>query len=118
MRLTSEFFVSALLRRVANSGGFAAVLRRGFAEAGAIFIVQLHADGTSTFLAPASQSSFGAAKPQDRLFQIVATGLDPHQVSDRIDREGRFDPDLWVVEIEGVDGRLETFIDLATAEGR
>ena len=40
MRLKSELFVSALLRRVFNLGGYAAVLRKGAEDAGAIFIRQ------------------------------------------------------------------------------
>ncbi|MEP2580565.1 MAG: DUF1491 family protein, partial [Roseibium sp.] len=38
MRVTSEFFVSALVRRVFGEGGFAAVSRRGAPEAGAVFV--------------------------------------------------------------------------------
>ena len=39
MRLTSDFFVSAYIRRCGIEGAFAALRRRGGAEAGAIFIV-------------------------------------------------------------------------------
>ncbi|MET0943059.1 MAG: DUF1491 family protein, partial [Mesorhizobium sp.] len=39
MRVTSELWVSALTRRVFSGGGFAAILKRGAAEAGAVFIL-------------------------------------------------------------------------------
>ena len=39
MRLTTDFWVSALMRRVFAEGGFAAVAKRGASEAGAVFVV-------------------------------------------------------------------------------
>ncbi|MBX8814668.1 DUF1491 family protein, partial [Ochrobactrum sp. MR34] len=38
MRLTSEFWVSAFMRRIRQADGFAYLVRRGATEAGAIFI--------------------------------------------------------------------------------
>ena len=48
MRLTSDFWVSALMRRVFAEGGFAAVARRGASEAGAVFVVTRNRVGQST----------------------------------------------------------------------
>ncbi len=45
MRLTSEFWVAALVRRVNGTGAFAALSNKGAAEAGAIFIKFRNADG-------------------------------------------------------------------------
>jgi hypothetical protein len=42
----------------------------------------------------------------------VLTAVSASEVRDRIEREVRFDPDLWVVEIEDRQGRA--FLDLAT----
>ncbi len=48
MRLRSDIYVSALLRRVFAKGDFAAVERKGAEEAGAIFIRQHFRDGLET----------------------------------------------------------------------
>jgi hypothetical protein len=100
MRVTSDFFVSALLRRVFSSGGFAAVERRGATEAGAIFIRQRFRDGTETLFAPAPQSVFDETRPGDRRFEARLANTDSTAVADLLAREARFDPDLWVVELE------------------
>ena len=48
MRITSDLWVSALTRRVFAEGGFAAIVRRGATEAGAIFVITQDRLGTST----------------------------------------------------------------------
>ncbi len=98
MRVTSDFFVSALIRRVFSSGGFAAVQRRGSPEAGAVFCVCRQRDGTLVLIGPAPQTSYGE-EVADRRFAILATDLE-EVVEARIAKESRFDSDLWVVEIE------------------
>jgi hypothetical protein len=100
MRVTSEFFVSALIRRVFASGGFAAVERKGASEAGAIFIRQRFRDGLETLYAPAPQSVFDEKRPDDRRFEIRLDHGKADAASDILGREARFDPDLWVVELE------------------
>ena len=51
MRVTSDFYCSALLRRIFAAGGFAAVEKKGAAEAGAIFLKERRRDGTVTLYA-------------------------------------------------------------------
>lgn len=53
MRLKSELWVKAYLRRCAVNGAMAVVARRGDADAGAIFIKVMRRDGGSTLFAPA-----------------------------------------------------------------
>lgn len=102
MRVVSELFVSALVRRVFASGGFAAVERRGAAEAGAIFIRQRFRDGLETLYGPAPQSAFAEGE-DDRRFEIRAERGDAAAGDAIIAREARFDPDLWVLELEADD---------------
>lgn len=102
MRVVTEFFVSALLRRVFAAGGFAAVERRGAREAGAIFIRQRFRDGLETLYGPAPQSVFGEGD-DDRRFEIRAERREAADCDGIIAREARFDPDLWVVELEADD---------------
>ena len=101
MRVTSDLWVSALLRRVQSAGGFGAVLRRGAAEAGAIFIVRRSRMGGMTLYGPAPQVAYEEeGKPQGRRFSEMLGTADEEAVRARLDKETRFDPDLWVVEIE------------------
>ena len=98
MRITSDLWVSALLRRVFAEGGFGAVLRRGAAEAGAIFVIARGREGLR-FFGPAPQASYGEARPAERAFSALKAETDA-DLETRLLREQRFDGDLWVVEIE------------------
>lgn len=99
MRLTSDFWVSALIRRVFSAGGYAAVLSRGATEAGAVHIITRNRFGEATLYLPAPQTSYDAARPDERLF-VVVDGLSAEEIDEKIEREQRFDPDVWVVELE------------------
>jgi hypothetical protein len=108
MRLKSGIWVAAYLRRANIEGAFAAVRRRGAEEAGAIFIIVNRLDGTGTLYGPAPQSAFDEAQPVDRFFAAVLGGGAPvpeSEIEARLTREIRFDPDIWIVEIEDRAGR-------------
>ncbi|WP_117190533.1 DUF1491 family protein [Rhizobium terrae] len=99
MRLKSDIFVSALIRRVFGLGGFAAIERKGSDTAGAIFIRQRFRDGLETLYGPAPQSFFGEEEG-GRKFEARVERAEPDAVRDLLARELRFDPDLWLVELE------------------
>ena len=101
MRLRTDIFVSAMVRRAFARGDFAAVEKKGAEEAGAIFIRQRFRDGLETLYAPAPQSLFDEEATGDRLFEIRLLKAEAEAVRDMLDRERRFDPDLWIVELEG-----------------
>ncbi|MCF3638623.1 DUF1491 family protein [Rhizobium sp. TRM95111] len=107
MRLRSDIFVSALIRKAFAAGGFAAVERRGAEDGGAIFVRLDHRDGTESLYAPAPQSFFGE-ETGDRLFERRIERGGREAVSDALTREIRFDGDLWVValEVAGLDGLI------------
>lgn len=109
LRVTSELWVSAVVRRSFSAGGFAAVERRGAPEAGAIMITLRDRLGEVRLFAPAPQTSYDTERPADRQFVEVLRTTDEEALRQRIARELRFDPDLWVVEFE-VDEA--TFADL------
>ena len=112
MRLKSGIWVSAYLRRCNVEGVFAAVRRRGAEEAGAIFIKIGRLDGTASLFGPAPQSAFDDARPADRFFTAVLGGETPLPDADveaRLVREIRYDPDVWIVEVEDRAGR--NFLD-------
>ena len=100
MRLTSEIWVKALLRRIFSDGLFAVVERQGSPEAGAIFIRVRRRDGLEMLFGPAPQSMFDTAKPSDRSFELRLEAGQAAEVDAVLDRERNFDPDVWVVEIE------------------
>jgi hypothetical protein len=99
MRVTTDLWVSALLRRVQGEGGFAALLRRGFAQAGAVFIVARTGTGETILFGPAPQTSY-SEEDADRRFIEILRSADEGGISDRLERETRFDPDAWIVELE------------------
>ena len=112
MRLKSGIWVSAYLRRCNIEGAFAAVRRRGAEEAGAVFIKINRLDGTGILYGPAAQSTFDEARPADRMFTAMLRGDKPVPEADieaRLTREIRFDPDVWIVEVE--DRAARNFLD-------
>ncbi|MFG1416370.1 DUF1491 family protein [Xanthobacter sp. V0B-10] len=111
MRLKSGIFVSALLRRAQVEGAFGVIGRRGAEEAGAVFVKVTPMDGTAALYGPAPQTVFDEAMPADRLFRVlVPPGSSEADADARMAKEIRFDPDLWLVEIEDRQGRH--FLDL------
>lgn len=113
MRLKSAIWVAAYVRRCHIEGAFAVVRRRGAEEAGAIFVKISKLDGTAALYAPAPQSDFEEARPGDRRFVSVlpAVFAPESEVETRLAREMKFDPDVWIVEVEDRAGRH--FLDLA-----
>ena len=106
MRVTSEFFVSALVRRIFGEGGFAAVSRKGAMEAGAVFVCVDRLDGRFDFYGPAPQSMFSEL-PDGRLFEKIFSEVQYDEVEARLNSEARMDPDYWLVEIEARDGKVD-----------
>ena len=100
MRVRSEIWIGALVRRVFSAGGYAAIERRGADEAGAIFVRARHRDGLESLLAPAPQSFFETDRPDDRIFEVRVERQPPGEIDALLAREASFDPDFWVVEIE------------------
>lgn len=100
LRLKSEIWASALIRRVFSDGGYGAIERRGADEAGAIFVRVRHRDGTQSLYAPAPQSAFLDDPEADRLFEARFQAAAESDVEKALEGETRFDPDLWLVEIE------------------
>jgi len=116
MRLKSALWISAYLRRCQSEGAAAVLRRRGAEEAGSIFIKVSRLDGSAVLYAPASQSAFDDARPMDRAFTATVGGKSPATEADveaALAREIRFDPDVWIVEVEDRAGRpfLDTVVD-------
>lgn len=94
-RLPSALIASALIRRVHDAGGFAAVLARGDPQGGALLLVAPdRAGGARLFergLGPAGEPAAIDSTPKD----AGAESVDAYWRRRR-DR----DPDLWVIELD------------------
>jgi hypothetical protein len=103
MRLKSDIWVAAFLRRCETEGKFGAVLRRGAAEAGAVFVTINHLNGEHSLLSPPPGPAYD--DNGDRRFMLdPPRRLSWQEVRDKIDRHAKFDSDLWLVEAEDRDG--------------
>lgn len=102
-RLTSGFYVSHLLRLVSSRGGFAAIVRKGAEEAGAVHLIVRQRTGRIGFYRPAMQGDYDMARPQERLFELDPAVTSEEDLALFMAREARFDPDFWLVELEPAD---------------
>lgn len=106
-RLTADFWVSAYQRRRNGEGFFTAVERRGETSAGAIFVLIDRLDGTGDLYGPAPQSLIEDATADDhggRLFERLLAKAEMAEITSRMERERRFDSDLWLIASEARDG--------------
>jgi len=103
-RLKAGIFVRALIRRAEVAGAQAFVVRKGSEEAGAVFLKIARLDGTSLVLSQARRGD-------GELVWVKPLGdaTDDAKASAYFDKQMKFDPDLWIVEIEDREGR--TFVD-------
>ena len=95
MRLTAEFRAKALIRRVHDAGGSAAVLARGDAMGGGILVLALDRGQNPMFwergLGPKGSTQLIRTGPKD---------ADAIACEDYWRRRRRTDPDLWVIELD------------------
>jgi len=115
MRLKSGIWVAAYIRRCQIEGAQALLRRRGADEAGAVFVKISRLDGTAEVFGPAPQSAFDEARPADRAF-VSCLKSQPASEADAeayLARQLKFDPDIWIVEVEDRTGRH--FLDLVVA---
>ena len=103
MRLKSEIWVKALLRRATGAGAPGVVVHRGDADAGSILVIIVRLDGTVDLYGPAPAGL--ATDDGERRFECLASRKPEAEVAERILRERRLDSDIWAIEIEDRDGR-------------
>ena len=99
VRLPARLEVQGLIRRVQFAGGFAAVLRKGHDEAGAILLIAVENGRNPRFWERIPQLD-GSRQWSD----VTPQGIeDPEKASQTIERRSRSDPDLWIVELDIAD---------------
>lgn len=99
-RLTSQFLIQALLRKVQGEGGMGMVLHKGEVDSGTI-VVQLLERGQTIGLFERITSLDGTVTlspcgPRE-LNQSI-------EISEYISRRARVDPDIWFIELDVADG--------------
>jgi hypothetical protein len=97
--LRSDLWAAAFVRRHNDIGHICVVSRRGDPIAGQIFIEIDHLNGTQTLLTPAPVTAREEGD-EDVIFVKRFEHVEPTLVRERIEREAKFDPDLWVLSLE------------------
>ena len=103
-RLKAGIFVRALIRRAEVHGASAYVVRKGIEEAGAVYIRVSRLDGTSFVLTQARQGEGELV-----WMRPLGEAADEAKVAAYFEKQIKFDPDIWIVEIEDREGRA--FVD-------
>ncbi|MCQ8184228.1 DUF1491 family protein [Parvularcula maris] len=93
LRLRSDVQVSAMQRSASAAGLFFAVLDKGHEEGGLIYVQWRDGRELSLFTEREVEGS--------RVWTCVLGKAEEMAVRERLASERSFDPDLWVVEVEG-----------------
>jgi hypothetical protein len=100
MRLSSDIWVYALIRRAELGGAFATLARKGDARGGAVLVKTFdRRSGVAKLWAEA------VGPGGDSVWMRPIASEAERDVDAYIARSARIDPDIWVVEIEDADGR-------------
>lgn len=97
-RLTADFWVRAYLARLEQAHLPAYVTARGDAAAGAVIVKVASLDGRARAYQRGWDLVTGA-----RSWQVLAEGAEA-DVDAALARQRRFDPDLWMIEVEDRSG--------------
>jgi hypothetical protein len=98
--LSTDVWVSALIRRAELGGAFATVARKGDARAGAV-LVKLY-NPVSREVRVFAQALSGTG---ETVWMQPAAADSEADIDAFIRRQSGYDPDLWVIEIEDRQGR-------------
>jgi hypothetical protein len=98
--LSSDVWVAALIRRAELGGAYATVARRGDARAGAVIVKVFDSSTRQARLYSEAVGPDGERIWMQPIQSEVEASLDEY-----LERQARYDPDVWVVEIEDRGGR-------------
>lgn len=102
MKLSTDFWVSALIRRVEQGGGYAYVTAKGDARAGSVILKVIHQMTREVILL---REATGMREDGESVWIRPVRSDDEAVLDAYIDKQKRIDPDVWVVEIEDREGR-------------
>jgi hypothetical protein len=95
-RVAASVMAGALIRRAQGEGGFGAVLAKGDSTAGSILVILLERGNNPRLLERLLQPDGRYAWQESGSRRIE----NPREVPEFIARQRRFDPDLWVIELD------------------
>src|ERR1700761_8785966 len=103
-RLKAGIFVRATIRRAETEGASAFIVRKGAEEAGAVILTIARLDGQALLLNQArdGKGELVWARP-------LGDWVTENRARDWLAKQVKFDPDLWILEIEDRQGRA--FVD-------
>lgn len=94
-RIASSVLVGALIRRAESEGGFGAIVAKGDMTAGAVAVILAERGRKACLLERALQPDGGYA------WQSSTQDIEnDEEFQKSLDRKRRFDPDLWIVELD------------------
>jgi hypothetical protein len=100
LRLDTDIWVYALVRRAHLGGAFAVIARKGDARGGAVLVKLINRRaGEAALLAEATRGD------GESVWMRPLPSSDEAEIDRYAERAARIDPDLWVVEIDDPDGR-------------
>jgi hypothetical protein len=105
MRVKSEIWVTAYLRRCQAEAVPVVIVRRGDAAAGAIFISVDRLDGTVCLYGPAPAGLTDGETDRRWVRCLGAGPVGSAEAGVYLARQLEFDPDLWILEVEDRAGR-------------
>jgi hypothetical protein len=100
VKLGSDIWVYALVRRVELAGAFAMILRKGDARAGAVLVKALDRRNNAAHLYAEATRGDG-----ETVWMQPLEATDEPAIDAYIARAARIDPDIWVVEVDDREGR-------------
>ena len=103
-RIKTAIQIKAIIRRAEVAGAQAFLVRRGQEDAGALYLKVSRLDGTFVVLNQARRGDGELVwtKP-------LGDSVDESGASKYLEKQLRFDPDIWILEIEDRGGRA--FVD-------
>ena len=91
-RLSTSVLVGGLVRKAEAEGGFGAVLAKGDAEAGSVLVVLTERGANSRLYERVLQP--------DGVYSWTQVVENEEEVPQFVARRRRYDPDLWVLELD------------------
>jgi hypothetical protein len=115
MRVPTDLWIKAHLRRLTGEGVYAALVRKGDADYGTVWINVARGDGTAEVYGPAPQALSAETSERRFLRMHKAATIADAEADARLQRARNDDPDLWILEIEDPRGRhgLDDVLDEA-----
>ncbi len=95
-RLSTSLLVGSLIRRAEIEGGFAAVIAKGDATAGSVLVLLTERGGNARIMERLLQPD-GRYSWQETGGQVIEH---KEETSAFFDRRRKYDPDLWIVELD------------------